>query len=71
MPKSNEAAKDLWSQIFASRAKADHATLLDPETDRAALREASEMRGGLIATFNKLSSDRNLLRAPLPQPAQA
>jgi hypothetical protein len=44
MPKSNEAARDLWSQIFASRAKADHATLLDPKTDRAE-EEAKFTRG--------------------------
>lgn len=36
MPKQNQAATELWEQLFATMAKSEYATLVDPEHDDAA-----------------------------------
>jgi hypothetical protein len=58
--KSNEAARDLWSQVFAIQAAHPNAAICDPEHDRAAdeavMREAFRQAGWRDEEVERLAS---------------
>src|SRR5436190_17552608 len=45
----NESAAELWQQVFATMAKAEHAAIVDPEHDEAEYAEyEAKLREGLL-----------------------